>query len=136
MRRGPSVLPMLQAAVGIRKTQDENAASAQFMQQFGGGAAPAGGAPASTAGGPSTTALPPTDNPQPRGMMPGYNGEPARPKVASSSTVMGDDEAIAAGIYDQPPGGAAPQSTRIAPTAAPTGPAAGAPPSSGLSPKA
>lgn len=39
-------------------------------------------------------------------MMPGANGEPARPKVASSATVMGDDEAMKAGLYDMPSGAA------------------------------
>jgi hypothetical protein len=47
------------------------------------------------------------------GVMPGVNGEPARPKVASTAKVWGDDEAVAAGIYD------APKPTGIAPPAPP-----------------
>ena len=38
----------------------------------------------------------------PAGAMPSYSGEPPRAKVPSSATVMGDDEAIAAGIYEDP----------------------------------
>jgi hypothetical protein len=41
--------------------------------------------------------------PRPPGMIPGYNGEPPRPKVASSASVMGDDEARAAGLYEGSP---------------------------------
>jgi hypothetical protein len=128
---------MLSTAVGLRKNQDEATASARFMRQFAGGGE-SGLPPSSDPGAvrPSPD-LPSTTGVRAPGTIPGYNGEPARTKIAWSPTVMGDDEAIAAGIYDQPPsGGAAPQ-TRIAPAAAPTGPAGSGPQQSGgLSPRA
>jgi hypothetical protein len=65
---------------------------------------------------PQVPASPPT---RPPGMIPGYNGEPARPKVASSASVMGDDEAIKAGLYEGSPSPGKPPPAPIAPQAAP-----------------
>lgn len=58
-----------------------------------------------TVGAITSGAIPPGANHQPTqqpGMMPSYNGEPPRAKVQSTPGAYGDDEAIAAGIYEQP----------------------------------
>lgn len=75
-------------------------ANQQFMEGIGG----MQGGPAQSP--PTVPPQAPTGGQPSPGMIPGYNGEPPRPKVPSSASVMGDDEAINAGLYEGQPGGA------------------------------
>lgn len=54
----------------------------------------------------------------PPGTMPPVNGAPARPKVASTNRLIGDDEAARTGLYPAAPG-ATPAASPAAPPAAP-----------------
>lgn len=106
---------------------------------------PTGPAPAMP---PSAPGMPPIISRGPGGspLMPSYNGEPPRPVVQSSPTIVGDAEGIRAGIYEDTPAGAtlppsvvsqvpprAPMAAPRVPQAAPTMPAAagGLPPNIG-----
>lgn len=83
-----------------------------------GGAPPMGGQPPMGAPPPVAAALS-GGAPRPPGMIPGANGEPPRPKVPSSPSIMGDDEAVKAGLYDAPRGPQGPAMAQANPAQSP-----------------